>query len=157
MIIYSGTQNWTFQVMKVVNKARHNQKHEYDPNDQFIRRYHLVTGDEDKARRVEDFGNAQVPVILATMALGLGQNLKRVRCVVHMGRGNPAAIVQMVGRCGRDGNVGLGLLFMECTRKNGKNDVEAFGDKIHQDDDARMDALAVTPCCLRIALALDNK
>ncbi|EFP85006.2 uncharacterized protein PGTG_11175 [Puccinia graminis f. sp. tritici CRL 75-36-700-3] len=157
MIIYSGTRNRTFQVMKVVNEARHTQKHEYDPNDQFIRRYHSVTGDEDKARTVEDFGNAQVPVISATMALGLGQNLKRVRCVVHMGRGDPAAIVQMVGRCGRDGNVGLGLLFMERTRKNGKNDVESFGDKVHQEDDARMDALAVTPCCLRIALALDNK
>ncbi|PLW21637.1 hypothetical protein PCANC_03167 [Puccinia coronata f. sp. avenae] len=91
------------------------------------------------------------------MALGLGQNLKRVRFVIHMGRSDPAAIVQMVGRCGRDGNVGLGLLFMEPSRKNGRNNVGDFEEGMVQNDDARMDALAVTPLCLRIALALDNK
>ncbi|POV98606.1 hypothetical protein PSTT_14305 [Puccinia striiformis] len=95
MIIYSGTRNRTFQVMKVVNKARNTKKHEYDPCDGFIRRYHAVTGEEEKERTIKDFGNDKVPVISATMALGLGQNLKRVRCVVHMGRGDPATIVQM--------------------------------------------------------------
>ncbi|KAA1114046.1 hypothetical protein PGTUg99_011216 [Puccinia graminis f. sp. tritici] len=157
MIIYSGTRNRTFRVMQVVNEGRHTPRHEYDPQDPFIRRYHSVTGDKEKQRAIQDFGNSKVPVISATMALGLGQNLKRVRCVVHMGRGDPAAIVQMVGRCGRDGNVGLGLLFMERSRKNGKNDVGDFGESTYQDDDARMDALAVTPCCLRIALTVDNK
>ncbi|KAA1125442.1 hypothetical protein PGTUg99_012425 [Puccinia graminis f. sp. tritici] len=157
MIIYSGTRNRTFQVMRVVNEARDTPKHEYDPLDGFIRRYHAVTGDDDKQRTISDYGEGAVPVISATMALGLGQNLKRVRCVIHMGRGDPAAIVQMVGRCGRDGNVGLGLLFMEPTRKNGRNDVSEFGPGRTQDDDGRMDALAVTKCCLRIALTLDNK
>jgi superfamily II DNA helicase RecQ len=95
-IIYSGTRNRTFQVMKVVNEARHTKWHEYDPHDGFIRRYHAVTGDDEKERAIGDFGQAAVPVISATMALGLGQNLKRVRCVIHMGRGDPAAIVQMV-------------------------------------------------------------
>ncbi|KAA1122445.1 hypothetical protein PGTUg99_037613 [Puccinia graminis f. sp. tritici] len=157
MIIYSGTRNRTFQVMKVVNEARETKRHEYDPKDGFIRRYHAVTGDQDKEGTIGDFGKGSVPVISATMALGLGQNLKRVRCVIHMGRGDPAAIVQMVGRCGRDGNVGLGILFMEPTRKNGRNSISDFVDQTHQDDDARMDALAVTKCCLRIALTLDNK
>ncbi|OAV84755.1 hypothetical protein PTTG_31088, partial [Puccinia triticina 1-1 BBBD Race 1] len=142
MIIYSGTRNCTFQVMKVVNEARNTKKHEYDPEDPFIRRYHSVTSDDDKLRAMEDFGDAKVPVISATMALGLGQNLKRVRCVVHMGRGDPSAIVQMVGRCGRDGRRGLGLLFMEPSRKNGKNDVGDFEDGLVQNDDDRMDALA---------------
>ncbi|EHS63985.1 uncharacterized protein PGTG_21988 [Puccinia graminis f. sp. tritici CRL 75-36-700-3] len=157
MIIYSGTRNRTFQVMKVVNEARNTPHHEYDPNDQFIRRYHSVNSDEDKARVMDDFGGGKVPVISATMALGLGQNLKRVRCVVHMGRGDPSAIGQMVGRCGRDGNVGLGLLFMEPTRKNGRNSVAEFTPGLEQNDDMRMDALAVTSVCLRIALNLDNK
>ncbi|EFP79530.2 uncharacterized protein PGTG_05851 [Puccinia graminis f. sp. tritici CRL 75-36-700-3] len=157
MIIYSGTRNWTFQVMKVVNEARNTPKHEYDPHDGFIRRYHSVTSDEDKLRVMDDFGCGKVPVISATMALGLGQNLKRVRCVVHMGRGDPAAIGQMVGRCGRDGNVGLGLLFMEPTRKNGRNAFSDFDVGMDQNDDARMDALAVTTVCLRISLNLDNK
>ncbi|KAA1071121.1 hypothetical protein PGTUg99_017459 [Puccinia graminis f. sp. tritici] len=157
MIIYSGTRNRTFQVMKVVNEARATPYHEYDPSDGFIRRFHSVTSDEDKVRVMDDFGSGKVPVISATMALGLGQNLKRVRCVVHMGRGDPAAIGQMVGRCGRDGNVGLGLLFMEPTRKNGRNALAEFGTGLDQDDDARMDALAVTNVCLRIAMNLDNK
>ncbi|KAH9447418.1 hypothetical protein Pst134EA_029457 [Puccinia striiformis f. sp. tritici] len=157
MIIYSGTRNRTFQVMKVVNEARKTKTHEYDPHDRFIRRYHSVTGDQEKARALEDFGNADVPVISATMALGLGQNLKRVRCVEHMGRGDPSAIVQMVGRCGRDGRPGLGLLFMERTRKNGKNKVSDFEEGKGQNNDDRMDALAVTPCCLRKVMTLDNK
>ncbi|KAA1138033.1 ATP-dependent DNA helicase sgs1 [Puccinia graminis f. sp. tritici] len=155
-IIYSGTRNATFQVMKVVNEARQTKWHEYDPEDSFIRRFHSVTGDEDKAENMADYAEAKYPVISATMALGLGQNLKRVRCVIHMGRGDPSSIVQMVGRCGRDGKTGLGLLFMEPTRKKGRNDVGSFTcDKI-QDDDDRMDALAITPVCLRIALTVDN-
>ncbi|OAV91522.1 hypothetical protein PTTG_04081 [Puccinia triticina 1-1 BBBD Race 1] len=99
----------------------------------------------------------KVPVISATMELGLGQNLKRVRCVVHMGHGDPASIVQMVGRCGSDGKAGLGLLFMKPTRKNGKNSAGDFEDGMVQNDDDRMDALAVTKVCIRIALTVDNK
>jgi superfamily II DNA helicase RecQ len=105
---------------------------------------------------MEDYSNNVYPIMSATMALGLGQNLKRVRCVVHMGRGDPSSIVQMVGRCGRDGNTGLGLLFMEPKRPLGKNSINEFQDGF-QDEDDRMDALAVTPVCLRIALTVDNQ
>ena len=75
------------------------------------------------------------------MALGLGQNWKRVRCVIHMGRGDPSTISQMMGRCGRDGRPGLAILFMEPNRKKGKNSVKQFehGKKQLTDDD-RMDA-----------------
>ncbi|KNE90859.1 hypothetical protein PSTG_15725, partial [Puccinia striiformis f. sp. tritici PST-78] len=55
------------------------------------------------------------------MALGLGQNWKRVRKVVHMGKGDPASTSQMIGRCGRDGRPGLAVLFVEKTRRKGKN------------------------------------
>ncbi|EFP77120.1 uncharacterized protein PGTG_03076 [Puccinia graminis f. sp. tritici CRL 75-36-700-3] len=102
-------------------------------------------------RAIGNFDQVALPVISATMALGLVQNLKRVRCVIQMGQGDPEAIVQMVGCCGRDGNVGLGLLFMERMRKNGKNNLSDFPIGAYQD------ALAVTQCCLRIALTLDNK
>ncbi|PLW33268.1 hypothetical protein PCASD_09769 [Puccinia coronata f. sp. avenae] len=45
------------------------------------------------------------------------------------------------------------------TRKNGKNQVKQFGGGYQNEpsDDDRMDALAITPVCLRIALAIDNK
>jgi superfamily II DNA helicase RecQ len=92
------------------------------------------------------------------MALGLGQNWTRVRSVVHMGRGDPSAICQMIGRCGRDGKPGLAILFVEKTRTNGKNSIAQFkaGNGGEQSDDDRMDALAVTPVCLRIAFAVNN-
>jgi superfamily II DNA helicase RecQ len=43
-------------------------------------------------------------LISCTMALGLGQNWKRVRSVIHFGWGDPVLILQMIGRCGRAGN-----------------------------------------------------
>ncbi|OAV84818.1 hypothetical protein PTTG_31033, partial [Puccinia triticina 1-1 BBBD Race 1] len=128
--------------MKVVNDARHTSKHEYDPLSPFIRRYHSVTGDNNKASNMEDYSNGKFPIMSSTMALGLGQNLKRVRCVIHMGRGDPASIVQMVGRCGRDGKTGLALLFMEPVRLKGKNHEADFDPDCLQNDDVRMDALA---------------
>jgi superfamily II DNA helicase RecQ len=106
---------------------------------------------------MEDFGAGNFPVILATMALGLGQNLKRVQCVIHMGRADPASIVQMVGRCGCNGKTGPGILFMEPTRKTGFNNLDDFKEGVVQTNDVRMDALAVTNLCLRVALTVDNK
>ena len=74
-----------------------------------------------------------------------------------MGRGDPASIVQMVGRSGRNGKPGLGLLFMEPSRKKGKNSVDNFERGSIQDDDTQMDALAITTLCLRVALTVDNQ
>ncbi|KNF06086.1 hypothetical protein PSTG_00598 [Puccinia striiformis f. sp. tritici PST-78] len=59
--------------------------------------------------------------------------------------------------CGRDVRPGLGLLFMEQERKNGKNKVSDFEEGKAQNNDDWMDALAVTPCCLRKVTTLDNK
>jgi superfamily II DNA helicase RecQ len=78
------------------------------------------------------------------MALGLGQNWKRVRSVIHIGRGDPASIAQGIGRCGRDDRPGLGIIFVEKNRKNGKNTVDQFTNPEYQNKDDRMDALAVT-------------
>ncbi|PLW53395.1 hypothetical protein PCANC_06080 [Puccinia coronata f. sp. avenae] len=78
-IIYSGTRNLTFQVMKVVNDARQTYKHKYDPLSPFIRRYHSVTGDNDKAENMDDYNKDKFPIISSTMALGLGQNMKRAK------------------------------------------------------------------------------
>jgi superfamily II DNA helicase RecQ len=77
-IIYSGTQNATLQVMKVVNEARHTKLHEYNPQDWLIRRYHSCTGEEDQIENMADYSNDEFPIMSATKALGLGQNLKRV-------------------------------------------------------------------------------
>ncbi|OAV96362.1 hypothetical protein PTTG_26366 [Puccinia triticina 1-1 BBBD Race 1] len=139
-LIYSGTRNATFQVMKVVNKARGTSGEEYNPDKDTINGY--------------EAGN--FPCISCTMALGLGQNWKRVRRVIHMGRGDPSCICQMIGRCGRDGKPGLAVLFMERKRKFGLNSPEAIARADRESDDVRMDSFAITPVCLRIAISVDN-
>ncbi|POW02424.1 hypothetical protein PSTT_11764 [Puccinia striiformis] len=163
-LIYSPTRNLTWQALKVINEARETRGGHHDPDSTFVRRFHSCTGDLDKLDIIEGFENHEFPVISCTMALGLGQNWKRVQSVVHMGRGDPASICQMIGRCGRgEDNPGLGIMFMETNRRNGKNKVEdfpnheAFSNGYIQSEDDRMDALAITPVCLRIAFALDNK
>ena len=125
-LIYSGTRKATLNVISVLNRARGKKKDEYNSKSQFVRRYHACTGDEDKSDCVKAFEKEDFPIFSSTMALGLGQNWKRVRCVVHMGRGDPSTISQMVGRCGRDGKPGLALLFMERNRNKGKNDIKDF-------------------------------
>ncbi|EFP80654.2 uncharacterized protein PGTG_06610 [Puccinia graminis f. sp. tritici CRL 75-36-700-3] len=156
-LIYSTSRNLTMQVSKVVHEARRIPEGHHDPNSTFARRFHAVTGDKSKKKTTEQFAAGQFPVISCTMALGLGQNWKRVRSVIHLGRGDPASICQMIGRCGRGGSPGLALLFVEKSRRGGKNKIEEFTDPTNQTDDERMDALAITPVCLRICFAIDNK
>ncbi|POW01468.1 hypothetical protein PSHT_12514 [Puccinia striiformis] len=48
-------------------------------------------------------------------------------------------------------------MFVEENRRNGKNCVADFTNPYVQTDDDRMDALAITPVCLRVAFTLDNK
>ncbi|KAI7936915.1 hypothetical protein MJO28_015814 [Puccinia striiformis f. sp. tritici] len=156
MLIYSTTRALTKVVSKVVHEARGIVDGHEDPFSRCCRQFHAVTGDLDKDVAVKEFAEGVYPMISATMALGLGQNWSRVRSVIHMGRGDPASIAQMIGRCGRDGRPGLGIIFVEKNRKNGKNRVDQFPDPENQGDDDRMDALAITPVCLRIAFSLDN-
>ncbi|KAI7933567.1 hypothetical protein MJO29_016801 [Puccinia striiformis f. sp. tritici] len=64
---------------------------------------------------------------------------------------------KMIGRCGRGGEAGLAIMFVEENRRNGKNCVADFTNPYVQTDDDQMDALAITPVCLRVAFTLDNK
>ncbi|EFP91372.1 uncharacterized protein PGTG_17026 [Puccinia graminis f. sp. tritici CRL 75-36-700-3] len=119
-------------------------------------RFHSCTGEKDKIKLVDDFAAKKLPVISCTMALGMGQNWSRVRCVIQMGRSDPSAICQMIGRAGRDGRPGLAIVYVEPKRTDGKNCLEDFEGCDRQTDEDRMDALAITPVCLRIAFAIDN-
>lgn len=159
-LIYSGTQNGTFETLAAVNLARGLPHLTKDGLSPLARRYHAGTGPEDKVARAEDFMASRFAVVCCTMALGLGQNWKPVRRVIVMGRTEPSAVAQMIGRCGRDGRPGVGILLVEDKRGGvgAKNGVSDFGaDVISMSDDNRMDALAVTPVCLRVALAVDNQ
>ncbi|POV94206.1 hypothetical protein PSTT_16976 [Puccinia striiformis] len=120
-LIYSGTRNATLEVMKVINAARGTPGGEYNPNSEVIRRYHAVTGDMEKEDVVEGYESGNFSCISCTMALGLGQNWKKVRRVIQIGRGDPSCIAQMIGRCGRDGRPGLAIMFVEPKRRFGLN------------------------------------
>ncbi|KAI7952133.1 hypothetical protein MJO28_007817 [Puccinia striiformis f. sp. tritici] len=155
-LIYSGTRNTTLEVMKVINAARGTPGGEYNPNSEVIRRYHAVTGDMEKEDVVEGYESGNFSCILCTMALGLGQNWKKVRRVIQIGRGDPSCITQMIGRCGRDGRPGLAIMFVEPKRRFGLNTLAAIAKADKTTDDVRMDSLAITPVCLRIAFSVDN-
>ncbi|EFP76779.1 uncharacterized protein PGTG_02240 [Puccinia graminis f. sp. tritici CRL 75-36-700-3] len=156
-LIYSSTQNATLKVMKAVNLARGTPGGEYNPNSKVIRRYHACTGDLEKKDVIDGYESADFSCISCTMALGLGQNWKRVRRVIQIGRGDPSCICQMIGRCGRDGRPGLAILFVEPKRRFGLNTLEAISKADKTTDDVQMDSLSITPVCLRIAFAVDNK
>ncbi|KAA1139188.1 hypothetical protein PGTUg99_037228 [Puccinia graminis f. sp. tritici] len=156
-IIYSGTRHRTMNVLKVLDQARGTPDEADNPDSSFARRFHSITGSLGKVDVADDFAAGKYPIISSTMALGLGQNWSRVRSVIHMGRGDPAAICQMLGRCGRDGRPGVAIMFVEKTRVGGKNQINQIVEGVEQSDDDRMDALAITPVCLRIAFALDTK
>ncbi|KAH9446126.1 hypothetical protein Pst134EB_023944 [Puccinia striiformis f. sp. tritici] len=155
-LIYSGTRNATLEVMKVVNTARGTTGGEFNPKSEVIRRYHACTGDMEKEDVISGYESGDFSCISCTMALGLGQNWKRVRRVIQIGRGDPYCIAQMIGRCGRDGQPGLAIMFVEPKRRFGLNTLEAIAKADRTTDDVRMDSLAITPACLRIAFSIDN-
>lgn len=157
-IIYSGTRNATLPVMEVVCKARGNPLDAYNGRSNCIQRYHSVTGEKDKIKHVEEFGQGKFPILSATSALGLGQNWPRVRMVVVMGAMDPAESNQMSGRAGRgSGGNGVAIIFVQPHMPNGINSragIEVNGD---MNNEERMHALCLTPCCLRVAYSVDNR
>ncbi|KAH9469128.1 hypothetical protein Pst134EA_009657 [Puccinia striiformis f. sp. tritici] len=155
-LVYSGNWNGTLDSMKVINKKRGVVDGHKDPYSTLIRRYPACTGDMDKDDTIGEFEKADFPMIACTMALGLGQNWKRVRWVIIVGQGDPSCICQMMGRCGCDGKPGLVILFMEKKREFGLNTPEAIAKADKEDDDVRMNSLAITPICLRIAFSVDD-
>ncbi|KAA1108887.1 ATP-dependent DNA helicase sgs1 [Puccinia graminis f. sp. tritici] len=156
-LVYSGSRNRTLTVLEVIDRAHETPGGAFIPNSLCARRFHSCTGEEDKISCASDFATGDFPIISCTMALGLGQNWKRVRMVSHIGRGDPANICQMIGRCGRDGRPGLAVMMVEKTRRGGKNSIEQFTRGAVQTDLDRMDALAITPLCLRVAFSIDNR
>ncbi|EHS62947.1 uncharacterized protein PGTG_22744 [Puccinia graminis f. sp. tritici CRL 75-36-700-3] len=116
------------QVSKVIHEARRIPGGHNDAHSTFARRFHACTGDMSKEETTNKFAAGEFPVIACTMALGLGQNWKRVRSVVHVGQGDPASICQMIGRCGRGGSPGLAILFVEANQRSGKNTVDEFAN-----------------------------
>lgn len=155
-LVYSGTQNHTLAVLKVLHQARGIPGEAQNGLSTFARRFHASTGPIDKLVRISDFSEGVFRMMACTLALGMGQNWSCCREVLIMGRADPSNLNQMGGRCGRDGRPGLVFLFMEETRPKGRNKLEDFVLGAVQTDDDRMDAFAITPVCLRVAFNVDN-
>lgn len=155
-IVYSRTQDGTLNVISMAHLARGTSEDLGNGASGFIQRYHAITGGKDKEKRATDFVQGHFPWMSSTSALGLGSNWKALGCVVVFGRMDPSTMSQMVGRAGRSGSLGLGILFVEPNRPSGKNKLSDFKMEDEMGDDDRMDAIAITPVCLRVALSIDN-
>lgn len=156
-LLYSGTQNGTLEFLQLINCSRGQPNETANGLSDFARRYHASTGEKAKLSAVTAFVSGGLAVLCCTLALGLGQNWQRVRRVVVLGRQDPCNFVQMAGRGGRDGRRGLALLLVEHKRLHGKNLISDFKTPTSMTDEDRMDALGITPVCLRVALAVDLK
>lgn len=155
-LIYTNTRQKTMTALKVLNNAREVPKGEYNPKSTFARRFHSNTGPTDKKSNIADYSKGIYPIIACTLALGLGQNWTWVRQIIQMGRADAGAVSQIIGRCGRNGNQGLAIFYVEKTQPRGKNVVSDFEGLKEFSDDDLMDGLAVTQVCLRIAFTLSN-
>ncbi|KAH9812040.1 hypothetical protein DFH28DRAFT_899622 [Melampsora americana] len=92
------TQNATLDVIETVCKACGQPMDSSNGNRNCIHRYHSVTSNENKVKNARVYGEVQYPMILATSALGLGQNSPCVRIVVIMGAMDPSDSNTMAGR-----------------------------------------------------------
>lgn len=155
-LIHTATRHATMQALVVANRARGTPGDELNAESSFGRQYHSFTGPDDELDRIRDYSDAKFPVCACTNALGLGQNWTRVRKVIQVGQASPAHLSQITGRCGRNGKPGLAVIYVEKTRKGGKNHISDFQGVECLTDDDKLDAFATSKVCIRIVLNLSN-
>lgn len=74
--------------------------------------YHGKLGPHLKSQYQDSFLSGETEIICATNAFGLGVNITDVRRVIHFNPpGNPEALVQELGRAGRDDRPATGITF----------------------------------------------
>lgn len=157
-LIYSGTQNATWTVSRVVHSARGNVQQAHDGNSSCCRRYHASIGPKDKLTRAEEYGDSKFSTMSCTNALGLGQDWSIVDQVIILGAMDPDVMIQMGGRGGRGmGKSCLVIMLVEPFRTLGRNSLKDFEKISVMNDDDQTSALRITPVCLRVALTLDTK
>lgn len=79
-----------------------------------VESYHSDLDAEDKVKIQQQFIENQLQIVCATSAFGMGIDKENIRYVLHYHMpSNPEMYLQEIGRCSRDGNDGLAVLFYE--------------------------------------------
>ncbi|XP_065933778.1 uncharacterized protein [Magallana gigas] len=83
------------------------------PENSCVVQYHSTQPENVNSQIIEDLkSNKKVKVVLATVALGMGADLRNVKHVIHAGPPtSPEVYVQEVGRAGRDGQAAEAKLY----------------------------------------------
>lgn len=96
-IVYVTLQKTAEEVAAAINAAGLNAAH-----------YHAGLKDDEREQVQNDFMSGEVPIVVATIAFGMGIDKSNIRAVYHFNL--PKSIenyVQEIGRAGRDGNPSL--------------------------------------------------
>ncbi|EGG09927.1 uncharacterized protein MELLADRAFT_103868 [Melampsora larici-populina 98AG31] len=156
MLIYSGTIDRTLGVMRAVCNARGNPDDINNGISDCIRRYHSLTGEEDKKERAREFGvEEKFPILSCTPAFEFGQSFKPVKIVVIMGAMDPSISNLIGGRAGRNVDCGLVIHFVQPNMPNSPNTASEVVVTDTMNNEERMHAFRLTPCCLRAAYNMD--
>lgn len=155
-LIYSGTREQTMDVLVSLAEIRGTPKDAINPKSVFGRRFHSCSGERTKMIRIEDYTGQAFALMSCTSALGLGQNWPHLMQVIQLGRAGVPETMQVIGRVGRSKQPGLAVVYVEEKRRGGLNTIDSFNDITQQSDDQLMDAFAMTPICLQVAMVLGN-
>ena len=96
------------------------------------------THQDSKDRIMNEFRseNSAIRYVVATVALGVGVNIKDIDLIIHIGC--PKSVMsywQEAGRCGRDGRKGMSVImhdgFTLSIRKKGKDLTQSYDKSIY--------------------------